>query len=463
MHLLLQGVITKDCDAQVVLPPRPKHSSRCKLPKTPPASESDADSDPNMYEGVTPAKSREHTEKSASALPPLPPPKLPSPSLPPRPAVPSRIPANGLSKVDGDVDVYEAWPAETTDNHSKSQNGDDDDDELYYLPTAEQHEVLEEYEEIDNWTADKPLPSPSNHPSPNSDAKEDDYQELETVQSPSNNQKESFQSLIKQKQNSDNNEEEPEDYYPTTDDGNEEDYVDYGDVNDDGKLMPKKSHETVPRGSNKSPASTTTSGGSEMHSGLLAAAEVSIKDNDATERSQDVSTSEITISELLHSITAERESIVKMAETQKSQLKSDLLKQHELEMKELHLKYKSKVKKLQLKQKEDGMAMKVVIDKLQSELTGVYKQNLKLTNYVKKSCKREERFNHIVTTLQGTVNNLESELIEVRQELDEVKMRENELLASLKMAKKNFRNMKPHDFDLVGYGVLLADIYLVYI
>lgn len=453
MYLLLQGLITKDCDAQVVLPPRPKpSSSRRKLPKSPPVSETDMDSDPNMYEGVTPAKSKDHTEKSASALPPIPPPKLPTPSLPPklpsppRPVVPSSIPAKGLSKVDNDVEevyepweVYEAWPAATVDNHSKSHNGNIEE-ELYNLVSALQPKVLDEYEEIDNWTADKPPPSPSNHPSP---AKEDDYQELETVLSSSNKQKESFQSLIKQKQSSDNNEEDPEDYYPTADDDNGDDYPDdrdlYDDVNDDGKLTLKKSHETVPRGSSKSPASSTTSAGSEIHSGLLAAPEISIKDNDATERSQDVSTSEMTVTELLQSITAERESIVKMAETQKSQLKSDLLKKHELEMKELHLKYKSKIKKLQLKQKEDGMAMKVVMEKLQSELTGVYKQNLKLTNYVKKSCKREERFNQIVTMLQGTVNNLESELTEVRQELDEVKRRESELLASLKMAKEKLR------------------------
>ena len=454
---MLQGVITKDCDADVVLPPRAKPSRRHKLPKTPPASErhnSESESDPNMYEGVTPAKSKEHTEKSTSALPPLPPPKPPPPSLPPHPVVPSGIPAKGPTKVDSDVDVYEAWPGATTDNPSKSPD-DYFEEELYQdLPTAaenEQHKVQEEYEEIDNWTTDKPLSPPLRlpphlpppvplpappPPPPVCNTKEDDYQELETFQSPSDDQKESFQSLVKQKENSDNNEEDPKYYHPTTDD--EDDYPDDGDVHDSGKLTPKKLHDTPPRGS-KSPVSSTTSAGYEMHNAPLATAEMSTRDNDATEKSQDLSTSEMTVSELLQSITAERESIVKMAETQKAQLKSDLIKKHELEMKELHFKYKSKVKKLQLKQKEDGIAMKVVIEKLQSELTGVYKQNLKLTDYVKKSCKREERFNQIVTMLQGTVSSLESELTEVRQELDEVKRRENELLASLKVAKEKLK------------------------
>jgi len=330
---------------------------------------------------------------------------------------------------DNVFESYEEWPTTIT-NKLSNLNCD-----------------VEECEELDD------------HLSQNCSAEEDAYQDLDTVLITSDQQKESFQSLIENnKQNktisNEENSYEPEEYNPTIDDDDNDDddndndddddgggsgahsKSDNSDVNDSRKLKREDSHGAILKGV-KSPTSSIISGG--IDDDLNITTKVSNKDDDITERSQDLSMSELVVSELLQSIIAERESIVKTTEAQKSQLKSELIKTHELEMKELHLKYKSKIKKLRLKQKEEYIAMKIVIEKLQSELTGVYKQNSKLADYMKKSCKREEKFNQVVTMLQDTVNNLESELTEVKTEVVGLRKRENELLASLELAKEKLR------------------------
>ena len=323
-------------------------------------------------------------------------------------------------------------------------NGNNNEFELYEeWPTAITNKIsnlncdVEECEELDD------------HLSQNCSAEEDAYQELDTALLTSDQQKESFQSLIENdKQNktisNEENSYEPEEYSPTTDDDNDDDddddddgggahsKSDNSDVNDSRKLKREDSHGAILKGV-KSPTSSIISGG--IDDDLNITTKVSNKDDDITERSQDLSMSELVVSELLQSIIAERESIVKTTEAQKSQLKSELIKTHELEMKELHLKYKSKIKKLRFKQN----AMKNIIEKLHSELTGVYKQNSKLADYMKKSCKREEKFNQVVTMLQDNVNNLESELTEVKMEVVGLRKRENELLASLELAKEKLR------------------------
>jgi len=155
-------------------------------------------------------------------------------------------------------------------------------------------------------------------------------------------------------------------------------------------------------------------------------------DREITTMLHDNSVSEMVVSELLQSIISERESIVKTVELQKSQLQHELSKMHELEIKELQLKYKSRFKKLRLKHKEEGLALKTVVEKLQLELTGVYEQNSKLTRYMKESYRREEKFNKAITRLQQTVNSLESELASVRS-------RETDLLTNIEMLKERLR------------------------
>jgi len=146
----------------------------------------------------------------------------------------------------------------------------------------------------------------------------------------------------------------------------------------------------------------------------------------------DNSVSEVVVTELLQSIISERESIVKTVELQKSHLKHELTKTHELEIKELQLKYKSRFKKLKLKHLEDGLALKAVIEKLQSELAGVYEQNSKLTRYMKESYRREEKFNKAITRLQQTVSSLELDLESTRS-------RETDLLANVEVLKEKLR------------------------
>ena len=155
-------------------------------------------------------------------------------------------------------------------------------------------------------------------------------------------------------------------------------------------------------------------------------------DRELTTMLHENSVSEMVVSELLQSIISERESIVKTVELQKSQLQHELSKTHELEIKELQLKYKSRFKKLRLKHKEEGLALKTVVEELQSELTGVYEQNSKLTRYMKESYRREEKFNKAITRLQQTVNSLESELASVRG-------RETDLLTNIEMLKERLR------------------------
>lgn len=346
--------------------------------------------------------------------------------------------------MDNDTDQYEDWPGVS--------NLRDDVTDYTYEPAA--------------FTANKSPPpkqsSPNSTVNTSTTVKEQEYMPLTTAKEQEiyEETETAFQQLIRNKQNTTaTNEEslhEPKMYYPTTDDDvhSKSDHPhhgddsmrsksDHGDVNDNVKL--KSDNGTVFKSSELPTTSNVTLGGTEIHNGLSVAAKVSSedKDNDITERSQDLSMSNMAnVSELLQSVIAERESFVKVAEAQKSQLESDLVKTHELEMKELHLKYKSKIKKLQLKQKEEGIAMKVVVEKLQSELTGVYKQNSKLTYYVKKSCKREERFNRVVAMLQDTVSSLESELTEVRQEVVALRKRENELLASLELSKEKLKKFE---------------------
>ena len=155
-------------------------------------------------------------------------------------------------------------------------------------------------------------------------------------------------------------------------------------------------------------------------------------DGELTTTLNDSSVSEMVVNELLQSIISERESIIKTVESQKSQLQHELTKTHELEIRELQLKYKNRFKKLRLKHKEEGLALKAVIEKLQSELAGVYEQNSKLTRYMKESYKREEKFNKAITRQQQTVSSLESELASVRS-------RETDLLTNIEILKEKLR------------------------
>ena len=155
-------------------------------------------------------------------------------------------------------------------------------------------------------------------------------------------------------------------------------------------------------------------------------------DGELTTTLNDSSVSEMVVNELLQSIISERESIIKTVESQKSQLQHEQTKTHELEIRELQLKYKSRFKKLRLKHKEEGLALKAVIEKLQSELAGVYEQNSKLTRYMKESYKREEKFNKAITRQQQTVSSLESELTSIRS-------RETDLLTNIEILKEKLR------------------------
>lgn len=401
-----------------ILPPVPPH-------KPPPASGSSSPMTEIYHAavaGVQPAKPKGDTAYVTSVPPPIPPAKSPA-------------------KVDSDEDGYESWPGTTAKDLSNGDIGD----KLYEdFPTPKNEEEI--YKNTVDLIA-KPSLQNQLYPDYSTEEEEEDEEEEEEEEDQyeditkklADQQKKSLQSLTEDKQDttaSDGKHSyEPEDYHPSTDnDSALSDYIHHWVPHDE-----EKSHDSIPKGTNKPPlkppassdifssvskpplkhpTSGVISGDVEVRNSANMTAEMTNKDDEVTKRLQDPSTSDTTVSELRQSLIAENDS---NAKTQESQM----TKAHKLEMKDLDLKYKTEMKQLQLKQEEETLAMKVEINKLKSELNGVYKQNSKLAEHVKKSCKREEMFDQVVKLLQDTVSNLQTEM--------------NELLATLESTKEKLR------------------------
>ena len=403
-------------------------------------------------------------------IPPPPPPKLPMPPpKPPPPASGSSSPmteeeqyhaavagvqpakpntANGASAPPpakspaSDEDGYESWPGTTAKD-------DDIGDKLYEdFPTPKNEEemynpMIANEEEIYKKTDDlvtKPSLQNQLHPDYSTEEEEEDEEDEEDEEEEdeeeeedpyqefadlvSDQQKKSLQSLTEDKQDmtasGGKDSYEREDYHPSTDnDSAHSDYLHQWIPHDK-----EKSYDSIPKGTGKPPLEPPmfSTDGVEVRNSANMTTEVTNKHDEVAKRLQDPSTSDTTVSELRQSLVAEEDG---NAKTQKS------TKAHEFELKDLNLKYKTEMKQLQLKQEEETLAMKVEINKLKSELNGVYKQNSKLAEHVKKSCKREEMFNQVVTLLQDTVSDLQTEM--------------NELLATLESTKEKLKKYESMD------------------
>ena len=293
-------------------------------------------------------------------------------------APPPVPPPNNPTKVDSDEDGYESWPGAVATDPSN----DDIGDKLYEdFPTPKKEDI---YEATDDLVGNKPsLPKQSSSGS-STEEEEDPYQDITNLTS--DHQKESFQpSTEKEEEYSSTKEEE--------DSSTEEEEDQYQDITNLTSDHQKESFQP----STEDKQNTTASNDFEPEDYLST-------DNESAHSKFDY----------IHRGDNEHDSIAKTPEAQKSHL----IKAHELEMKDLDLKCKSEMKQLQLKQEEESINMKVKIIKLESE-------NSKLAEHLKKSCKREEMFDQVVTLLQDTVSNLQTEM--------------NELLATLESTKEKLK------------------------